>query len=58
MRSKSTLPGSFSPRSSSLRTTVISLARSLALMKLFTIRSASKASAQRRFSSLAGRVSK
>ncbi len=50
--------GRFSPASISLRTTVNSDARSSALMKLFTIRSASSSSAHARLSSVAGNVSK
>ena len=41
--------GEFSPDSNSLRTTVISLSRSLFAMKEFTMRSASRSSAQSRF---------
>ena len=50
--------GLFSPRSNSLRTTVISDARSSPLMKLLTSRSHSSAMPNSRFSSVAGMVSK
>jgi hypothetical protein len=53
-----TAVGLFSPISNSLRTTVISLSRSFCAMNEFTMRSASRSSAQRRFSSVALKVSK
>jgi hypothetical protein len=46
--------GLFSPRSISLRTTVISLSSAVLAMKELTMRSASMPSTQRRVSSLAG----
>ena len=58
MRCSSTPPALFSPISNSLRTTVISLARSSLRMKAFTMRSASMASAHSRLSPEAGSVSK
>lgn len=57
-RSSRTARGSFSPASNSFLTTVISESRSFCAMKLFTIRSASNSSAQMKFSSVAGTVSK
>ena len=57
-RSSSTRCGLFSPLSNSLRTTVISVSRSFFATNEFTIRSASIASAQSRFSSDAVNVSK
>jgi hypothetical protein len=53
-----TLTGWFSPPSYSLRTTVISLSRSFLAMNELTMRSDSRSSAQRRFSSVALKVSK
>ncbi|MNC92317.1 hypothetical protein D3C83_87160 [compost metagenome] len=58
MRSNSTPSGLFSPISNSLRTTVISLSRSVWLTREFTMRSASMPSAQSRFSAVADTVSK
>lgn len=57
VRWKRTEEGEFSPFSNSLRTTVISLSRSFLAMKLLTMRSASKPSAQARLASEAGSVS-
>ena len=54
----SPLTGSFSPRSISLRTTVISLSRSLREMNELIMRSASISRAQFRFASEAVKVSK
>jgi hypothetical protein len=50
--------GLFSPDSISLRTTVISVSRSLRAMKLLTMASACQARYQRRFSSLALKLAK
>jgi len=57
-RWKRIAPGLFSPISNSLRTTVISASRSARETREFTMRSASIASAQSRFSSVAEKVSK
>ena len=58
VRSISTLKGEFSPLSYSLRTTLNSVIRSFFAMYEFTIRSASRSSAQSTFTSVAGTVSK
>ena len=57
-RLRGTIMGLFSPDSISLRTTLISVSRSLLATKLLTMRSASIFSAQSRLSSLAAKVSK
>ena len=53
-----TRPGSFSPISISLRTTVISLSRSLRAMKLLTMASACHCKYHFRLSSLAAKLAK
>ena len=57
-RSRRMLCGLFSPRSNSLRTTVISVSRICLVNLTFTMRSASRSSAHFRFSSVARTVSK